>query len=230
MCLSVIIPTYNESRLIANTIRHVLHYGGPQVREVLVVDGRSEDDTITIARQMGATILVSGLRGRAAQMDYGAKHAAGDILYFVHADTLPPETYADDIIRANEKGWTMGNFRYCFDGGPGILRINAFFTRFRWFFTQGGDRTFFIRKDVYQSLGGYDPKDAIMEEYVFLRKAKTQGIKAVLIPKACIVSSRKYQQNSWLRVQIVNLVVFVAWSGGWVSSQKLKHWYSQWLR
>ena len=229
MRLSIIIPVYNESKWIARTVHHLFHFGGDLVKEIIVVDGQSEDNTVEMAQKAGAQVFISCLRGRAAQMDYGAKRALGDTLYFVHADTLPPETFAKDIAQALERGHLLGNFRYHFDGGPWLLKINAFCTRFHWFFTHGGDRTFYIKSEVYRSIGGYDPLDSIMEEYILLRKAKARGYTVRIIPKDCVVSARKYYRNSWPRVQLANLVVFVFWTTGWASGPTLKQWYRQWL-
>ena len=227
---SVIIPTYNEALCIGKTVRHILEYGGGAIAEILVIDGGSTDDTAKKAREAGATALLSPCKGRGAQLHYGAEQAKENILYFVHADTLPPETFVEDIEQALANGWLMGNFQYDFDSSRFLLRINAFFTRFRWFFTQGGDRTFFIRRETYFAIGGYDPGHVIMEEYEFLRRAQKQGYDFAMLPCKCTVSARKYENNSWLRVQIANFVVYNLWSWGLVGLPELRAIYSRMLR
>ncbi len=230
MQLTVVIPTYNEARHICGTIQHLLQHGGNQIVEIMVVDGGSTDGTVSLSKRMGAKVIASPERGRSVQMHLGAKQGMGDVLYFVHADTLPPATFVADIEQALSDGCPMGNFQYCFDSPRLLLRLNAFFTRFRWFFTQGGDRTFFIRREIYFALGGYDPKHVFMEEYDFLRRAKKAGYDFAMLPRKCIVSARKYERNSWLRVQVANLIAFNLWSWGLATPQELKVIYRRILR
>ena len=220
MQISVIIPALNEARHIGKTLRHIWQHGGRSVAGVIVVDGGSTDETAQLAREAGATVVASPRKGRGAQIDFGARQSRGEVLYFVHAD----------IEAALSKGWHMGNFQYCFDSKSPLLRLNASFTRFRWFFTQGGDRTFFIRRETYFGLGGYDPAFVIMEEYDFLRRAKRAGYDFAMLPCKCLVSARKYERNSWLRVQIANFVAYNLWSWGLAEPQEVKEVYWRMLQ
>ena len=229
MKLSVIIPTFNEARYISRTLEHIARHGGEHLSELLVIDGGSQDDTARLAQEAGAEVLLSPQRGRGAQLDYGAQQSSGETLYFVHADTLPPDTFATDIAQTLAQGWQMGNFQYDFDSPRLLLRCNAFFTRYRWFFTQGGDRTFFIRRETYFELGGYQPELPIMEEYDFLRRARRAGYDFAMLPCKCLVSARKYEHNSWLRVQLANMLVYNLWSWGLAEPQALKALYGRLL-
>ena len=230
LTISIIIPTYQEAEYISKTIRHLIRHGGPQVTEILVVDGHSDDFTANLAEEAGAVVFQSPSRGRAAQMDFGARQAKGDLFYFVHADTLPPISFARDIHNLIADGFDMGNFRYQFEDGPWMLKLNSYFTQFSWFFTQGGDRTFFITRKAYEQVGGFDPEHLIMEEYEFLRRAIAKGLRYKMVAKSGLVSSRKYRHNSWLKVQLVNLLVYFFWARGWASGITLKNWYQRWLR
>lgn len=230
MKISVIIPTLNEEGRIGKTVRFLLQNGAESVCEVIVVDGGSSDATVNEANAAGARVLLASEKGRARQMNYGASQSRGEVLYFVHADTLPPATFARDIIQALTEGWQSGSFRYRFDSQKYMLRINSFFTRFPWLFCQGGDKTYFILQQTFQSLGGYDPHHVVMEEYDFLRRARKAGISYKVLPVQAVVSARKYDNNSWLRVQMANLIVFNLWAYGLVPPQKLKLWYLQMLK
>jgi len=175
-----------------------------------------------------AQVLVSGVRSRAAQMNLGARTARFPLLYFVHADTLPPASFAQDILGAVASGVTMGCYRYTFDA-PGImLKINAFFTRFHWLWCQGGDKTFFIQRTTFQTLGGYNEDYCVMEEYDFLQRAMLQ-YKLHIIPKNARVSARKYKKNGWIRVQLANLIVFRAYRRG-VAPAQIKATYQRLLK
>jgi glycosyltransferase involved in cell wall biosynthesis len=130
MKLSIIIPTYDEAENIARLIKHILENSNEAVVDVIVSDGGSTDDTVAIARHEGANAVVSPGKGRAAQMNYAASLATGDILYFIHADCFPPGTYVTDIANGINGGYHLGRYRTKFDSKSFILKVNAWFTRF----------------------------------------------------------------------------------------------------
>ena len=99
--ISIIIPTYNEADPIAQTISKTYAANGKHEVEVIVVDGGSKDDTITIAKNCGAIVVLSERKERAAQMNRGASLAKGEILYFLHADSIPPKDFATQIINTH---------------------------------------------------------------------------------------------------------------------------------
>ncbi len=224
MPISIVIPTLNEYENIAHLLAHLRRHSNGAVLEIIVADGGSTDGTPELAAANGASVIASP-KGRATQMNRGAKAAQGDILYFVHADTRPPEDYVIHIKRALDTGWQMGCFRYQFDSPNLMMRINSWFTRFYFMFCQGGDKTFFCRKNVFWQMGGYDERFVIMEEYDFLRRAKKQGLGFYIMPANGIVSARKYQGRSWLRVQLANLIVFNAWQWNLAQPEQLKVLY-----
>ncbi len=221
--ISIIIPVLNEAGRIGDLVQFLFRHGMDFVEEVLVIDGGSKDETVQIALQSGAKVLQSAVRSRAAQMNLGARAAHAPVLYFVHADTLPPASYATDIRSALEANQVMGCYRYQFDSPRIILKINAYFNRFPWLWCQGGDKTFFIRQEIFDELGGYDEYYTIMEEYDFLRRAMPR-YHLYTIPKYATVSARKYEQNSWLRVQLANTLVFQLFQWG-VAPLRLKRIY-----
>jgi rSAM/selenodomain-associated transferase 2 len=228
MSISVVIPVINESAKIGPLVAYLLGNGGDQVGEVLVVDAGSTDETVSLACNAGARVLHSTVKSRAAQMNIGARAAQFPILYFVHADTLPPRSFATDIQDALSVGIHMGCYRYVFDSSSFMLKINAFFTRFNWLWCQGGDKTFFIEHHIFEALGGYDERFCVMEEYDFLRRASKQ-YRFQILPKNAIVSARKYQKNGWLRVQLANLIVFRKFRHG-IEPAQIKATYQRLLK
>src|SRR5688572_15940184 len=97
--ISVIIPTYNEADHIAETINNAKAADGKDDIEFIVVDGGSSDATVSIAIDTGAKAIASNRKGRASQMNEGARIATGDILYFLHADTIPPKNFTTYILQ-----------------------------------------------------------------------------------------------------------------------------------
>jgi glycosyltransferase involved in cell wall biosynthesis len=134
MFLSIIIPTYNESDIIVNLISYLNLHAQDNPFEIIVSDGGSSDDTLNLATQQNVITLLSPIKGRASQMNYGVTHAKGDVLYFVHADSLPVTTFYNDIKNAISNKYDCGSFRFKFDSTKFSLRINSFFTRFNYLF------------------------------------------------------------------------------------------------
>ncbi|MDH4093140.1 MAG: TIGR04283 family arsenosugar biosynthesis glycosyltransferase [Cyclobacteriaceae bacterium] len=208
MTISVIIPTFNEGEGIAELVTFIKHLRREEVAEILVVDGGSSDTTRQQARESGAIVINSGCRSRAIQMNLGARHALGDTLYFVHADVKLLPSFIDDINEVLTAGYDSGCYRYVFDSTKAVLKINAFFTRFDSIMCRGGDQTLFVRKSIFETLEGFNEIYSIMEEYDFLIRLR-RSFSFKIIPKDIVVSSRKYEANSWIRVQIANLSVFI---------------------
>lgn len=208
MLLSIIIPTYNEADNLPQLIERLFEKRDDRLHEIIVVDGGSEDDTCEKARNMGLKRVFScEQKRRATQMNLGAKVAQGDTLYFVHADTLPPESFLDDIEQALNAGYSMGCYRFQFDSSRFILKFNSWLTRFDMLSFRGGDQSLFIPKNLFHKLGGFREDHIIMEEYEFLIRARKEYTFKIM-QKDIIVSARKYANNSWLRVQLANVLVF----------------------
>lgn len=207
MFLSIIIPTLNEAKHIGRLIDLIQANAQQGEYEVLVVDGGSQDETVAIASSMGVIVHENCGRGRAIQMNYGAQKAKGEILYFVHGDTLPVASFVADIKQALAEGFPVGCYRYRFDSPRLLLKINAYFTRFNRLWCRGGDQTLFIKRDLFEELKGFRSDFPIMEEYEFLERVmKRYPFK--IIPKSMIVSARKYDNNHYLKVQVANFVAF----------------------
>ena len=206
MKISVIIPTLNEAENIGKLIVHLKNWGNQTIFEIIVVDCNSTDNTIEIAKSLGVKVFIAP-RTRAIQMNFGAHHSKGDVLYFVHADCLPPITYIADIQAAISEGYPIGCFRYKFDSNHFLLKLNAYFNRFSPLWCRGGDETLFITREVFNQLGGFDEIYCIMEEYPFIEKAR-KNFPFKIISKYVIVSARKYATNSWIRVQYANFIAF----------------------
>ncbi|NND05001.1 MAG: glycosyltransferase family 2 protein [Saprospiraceae bacterium] len=206
MRLSVIIPTLNESGHLDVLLDRMKKGALRKDVEILVVDGGSVDDTCAIARKHQLKVYETAA-GRARQMNLGANKSSAEVLYFVHADTLPPVSYYDDIMQALGEEADLGCYRFKFDSSHLLLKINAYFTRYDKMWCRGGDQSLFIRSEVFNALGGYINDEVIMEEYTLLKKAMDR-FKFVVMQKDILVSARKYRNNGYFRVQFANMVAF----------------------
>lgn len=205
MTFSIIIPTCNEASNIARLVAE-LHRYAPRA-EVLVVDAHSPDGTAEAARQAGATVLLAPKAGRAAQMNHGANHASGELLYFVHADVSLHPDFVATITRAVVEGYEAGCYRFRFDSRHPLLRLNSYGTRFEGIMSRGGDQTLFVTRKLFEQLGGFNERFVIMEDFEIIQRIRRVA-RFFIAPHAVTVSARKYATNSWLRVQLANLTAF----------------------
>lgn len=229
MKISVIIPTFNEAENIGCLITTLKGGGETNLHEIIVVDSpNSTDNTSEITKSLNAIAVKSPQKGRAAQMNFGASVATGDILYFVHADTKINPDFASDITKAISNGYDFGCYRYQFDSPNILLKFNAFFTRLPFIWCRGGDQTLFIRKEDFLKVGKFREDYQIMEDYEFIIRAN-KVLKFKIIPKNVIVSARKYKTNSYLRVQKANFKVMRMFLRGNASQQEMTETYRRML-
>ena len=227
MNITIIIPTYNEAAQIGHLIHHLRAYTSAPI--LVANSPNTADNTAALALQAGAEVLHCPKGGRAPQMNYAAAQTKADILYFVHADTLPPSSFLKDIEQALKQGHDLGYFSYQFASEKPLLKFNSFFTRYDGLFAGGGDQTLFIRRAAFEQLGGFQDNLRLMEDFDLVKRAKAEGLQHCLIPKDALVSARKYDNNSWMRVNLVNLWVFLLFHCG-VSSDRLCQTYRKLLR
>ena len=227
MQISIIIPTYREEESIGKLINYLKENGNGMIAEIIISDGGSDDATVQLALNAGAKVIVSPQKGRGAQMNYGASIATGDILYFVHADVLPPKSFTTDIFKAVNDGYDFGRYFMKFDSKKWYLRINAFFTRFDFFVCYGGDQTLFITKQLFDKTGGFNSDMRIMEDFEFTKRARKKG-RYRIFKKGALISARKYDTNSWWQVQMANKKIVSMYKKG-ANQQEMVDMYKKML-
>ena len=203
MTISIIIPTYSEELLISNLVSYLFLHGNDYLKEIIIANYGNDDDTTLSLKDTNAIVLQCKKKGRAYQMNEGAALASGDILYFIHADSLPPKTYCQDILQSIKKGYNCGRYKTKFSKHNLGLRFNAFFTHFDLFVCYGGDQTFFITKNLFNKINGYNENFLIMEDYDITERAKKLSRYCVM-NNTCLINTRKYDNASWWQVMQAN--------------------------
>ncbi|TXF89940.1 glycosyltransferase [Neolewinella aurantiaca] len=215
MRLHVITPALNEAENLRSLLP-VLLSGLPPGSQITIADGGSTDDTAKVLSQFPTVNHLHCNRcGRAQQMNEAARlnQDRFDAVYFIHADTRPPEGFYEDIKKAISEGYPVGCYRFKFDMWHPLLWINAYCTRFNGLACRGGDQSLYLSMQTFQELEGFRDM-RIMEDYDIIERIWEKGIPFRVIPRSVTVSARKYRANGWYKVQMANLKVFRMYKAG----------------
>jgi rSAM/selenodomain-associated transferase 2 len=223
MRLAIVIPALNEaanlSRLLPDLAR------GCPGADIVVVDGGSGDDTAAVVARLPGPRLLESARGRAVQMNHGARAAGGDTLLFLHADTRLPDGAARAIEQTlAEPGVMGGRFDVRFDNERPLFRVIAWFmnTRSRASGICTGDQAIFVRRADFEAVGGY-PDIPLMEDIELSRRLKRRG-KLRALRLRVTTSARKWEREGPLRtIGLMWALRFLHFCG--VAPARLHRWY-----
>jgi rSAM/selenodomain-associated transferase 2 len=221
--ISVIVPALNEAENIGPTLTAAC--SGTNI-ELIVVDGGSDDNTAAVARSLGA-IVIDTQPGRAGQMNAGAAHATGDLLLFLHADTLLPDGF-DKLVRdtLNQTGTAAGAFEFRMDATSPSLNLIQWLTNYRsrrWQMPYG-DQGLFVRKELFDALGGF-PDIPIMEDFEIVRRLRRHG-RITTVPAPAVTSARRWLNRGIWRTTLLNNLIILAYRVG-ISPSRLARWYER---
>jgi rSAM/selenodomain-associated transferase 2 len=221
MRVSIIVPALNEAACIAYTLASLCELQGQ--KEIIVVDGGSHDETCLIARQHGA-LVITAPRGRGTQMREGASHATGEVLWFVHADTVVPQEALAQIESAlKDESASGGNFGLLFDGDSRAAKwLTVIYPHLRYLGLSYGDSGIFVRRSVYEDIGGFNAVP-LFEDLDLLRRLRKYG-HFVHLESRIVTSSRRFEQRNftvvWLHWTALQVLY---WFG--VPPKILADWY-----
>jgi hypothetical protein len=218
---SVIIPALNEAQYITATLQSAQR---GRSCEILVVDGGSTDDTVALARAAGARVIHSR-PGRARQMNAGAAQAGGDALIFLHADTLPPADYLEVAAGTlRDPAVAAGAFRFQMGenlAGQWLVEWMANL-RSRWRQSPYGDQALFLRRSLFEEIGGFGDLP-IMEDCEIVQRLRKHG-RVVTTAAAAITSGRRCRRLGLFRTTLINKLVILGYLCG-VSPDRLAAFY-----
>lgn len=200
MKFSVIIPTFQEERTLRNCVQRI-RLIEPKT-EIIIADGGSSDATIDIA-QCENTIVCCSPCGRGRQLNAGARCSSGEILLFLHADTLLPLD-AFDILREQfqNDATQVGTFRLAFDVKHPLLALYSFCSRFDSVFTRFGDQCIAVRRSFFRQVGGF-PDWSLFEDVRFLQRARKRT-RVHSFRSEVTTSARRFVAHGILHQQVRN--------------------------
>ena len=225
--ISIVIPALNEAGTIAQVLAHIQPL--PNV-EVILVDGGSSDDTVSIVQGLGAKVI-SSEKGRAHQMNVGAKAATGEILLFLHADTFLPlgfETMVRSTLQpplTGEKPAPIaGAFSLQIDNPLPSLRSIEWLVSWRskWRQMPYGDQAIFLRAETFWELGGFREMP-IMEDFELIRRLQRRG-RIEILSAPVVTSARRWLQRGVWQTTLINQAIVIGYLVG-VSPARLASWY-----
>ena len=223
MRFSIIMPVLNEEAVLEQYLCRLVRVCASHECELLIVDGGSVDATVAIARRFGRVIAAP--RGRAVQMNRGAAEATGDILLFLHADSvLPDDAFMAIELACAAPGVVGGAFRICFNCSQAAYRLVAFFTnlRSRWRGIFTGDQAYFVRAGSFRAIGGF-PDIALMEDLEIVTRLRAIG-RLVLLPGYVTTSARRHEKLGLARTVLFMWYLRTLYRLG-VSPEQLQHKY-----
>ena len=221
MLISIIIPVLNEEASIIKLLQQLQTYR-QQGHEVIVVDGGSKDNTYSISKPLSDKVITSE-PGRALQMNQGAENSANEVLWFLHADTLIPDS-AIERIQQSLTNHDWGRFNVKLSGSQSLFRIIESLMNIRSCISgiATGDQGIFVKHKIFKEVSGYSDLP-LMEDIDFSKKLKLIS-RPVCIKEQLITSSRRWEQKGILStVFLMWRLRFLYWLG--VSPDKLSSQY-----
>jgi len=226
--ISIIIPVLNEANNIQNLLEHLLKNSFKKnIIDIIVVDGGSTDGSQSIVSNFNNVTLINSKKGRAVQMNLGAKNATGSILYFLHADSFPPKNFDKLILNEIKKEKNAGCFRMKFSSDHFWLKLAGQLTRLPWESCRGGDQSQFITKPLFNKIGGFNENFKIYEDNDLISKLYAVN-EFVVIPDWLTTSARCYNTNGVWRLQFHYWTIHLKkWFGA--SAEDLNQYYLKYV-
>jgi len=197
--ISVITPIYNEAKILPAFITLLFDTLESEHYEIIFVDGGSKDDSIKIIEANPNCTLLHSKKGRAIQMNAGAKKAHYPLLYFIHVDSIPPKGFDQILLHQFKQGRKAGCFQMRFDHNHFALNWAAFATKYNSRFCRSGDQSLFIKKSLFEHLTGFDEQYHICEDVEFIDRLYLLNEFTILEQKIT-TSARRFKENGIWRL------------------------------
>lgn len=197
--ISIIVPIYNEAKSLPHFLASLFSALNSSNHQIIFVDGGSQDESCKIVEAQPNCQLIRSSKGRAKQLNAGAKHATQPLLYFIHVDCIPPIGFDEILLQHYRENKKAGSFQLRFDTDHFALKWSAYATRFNTRFCRSGDQSLFVDKALFNLLNGFDERYHICEDVEFIdRLYKRNGF--TVLPQKITTSARRFEENGILRL------------------------------
>ncbi len=223
--ISIIVPVFKEESRINEVLFALKQAGGNIRNEIIVCDGHHDKTTIKAIKQKNI-VKVHSAKGRAIQMNAGAKKALTGILVFVHADTIMPEGFLASIKTAIKSGSRAGSFTFALDAKGAAYRFMEKWVQTRDAITREpfGDRSHFFEKKYFHSIGGY-ADIPLMEDIEIMRRIKRCKGNIVILKEKAVTSARKIRSEGFIFYAVRNWFLRLLYNLGISPSLLAKIYY-----
>jgi len=224
MFISVIIPVLHETK-INHFLSDLLEKKGKENLEIIVVDGDLMGSTLNLISYKTVKKMTSA-KGRAIQQNKGAKKASGDILLFLHADTLLPHDFTQLIRQAIYSGNSGGAFDLCIDSSHPFLKLVSRVASIRSRVTRipYGDQAIFITRDLFLQINGF-PEIPLMEDIALMQKIKKTRAGFKILPRKVLTSARKWMKDGIIYTSLRNPLLAILYYMGVPPRVLVKFYY-----
>ena len=228
MVVSVIIPVLNEGERINRILDSLQSAASGAAFEAIVVDGDPAGSTVERISETSAVQLIAP-RGRALQMNAGAARARGDILLFLHADTLLPQSAFSKIVGAlSDRRYVGGAFDLGISNRRWIFRLIGKCASLKHRLTRVpyGDQAIFMLKSYFQEMGGY-AGIPLMEDVELMRRVKRHKGRIIILPDPVATSSRKWEKDGVIYTIARNWILQTLYLFGMPAEKLVKYYYKE---
>jgi rSAM/selenodomain-associated transferase 2 len=220
--ISVVVPALNEANHLQVLLPALADKASqPENMEVIIADAGHNRELTAIAHSYRAQVVSCKKANRAHQLNQGAKEASGSIIYFLHADVIPPSNFDQAIRQALKDGYRAGCFRLNFDCDHWFLMFSAWFTRLSATPLRFGDQSLFVDEGTFWQTGGFDETLHLMEDQEMVKTLKSM-VPFRVIPDWVTASARRYRQNGVFKQQWSYLKVYFLYHLGYSQSRLLQ--------
>jgi rSAM/selenodomain-associated transferase 2 len=225
LSISIIIPVLNEEEWIIRAVNHLSKVQDGSLLEILVVDGNQKGNSLLFLRDR-KVITIKSEKGRARQMNSGARRARGDILLFLHTDTFLPDNAFEQIISVMKTGkYVGGAFDLGFDSKRWVLKLIAAVASMRSRITRipFGDQAVFIKRRYFEKIGGFSDIP-LMEDLDLMKRTRRRGFPIYISPLKVTTSARKWEEGGVIYTTLRNWFLQFFYFCG-VSPERLVGYY-----